>query len=75
MSNEGASTQLSERNAIIDDVTDIVDFFLAWNSHRETVLQISRMGHLSDAQKKTLFWLVQMADRVSLADLEKDGRV
>ncbi|MCX2721317.1 hypothetical protein [Roseibium salinum] len=66
---------MAERNTSIDDVNDIVDFFLAWHTHRETVLQISRMDQLNDVQKRTLFWLVQMADRVSLADLEKDGRV
>lgn len=53
-------------------MSDVVDFFLAWNNHRETVLKISEMDQLDSEQKKTLHWLVKMADRVSLTDLEKD---
>lgn len=63
---------MSEKSSIIDDVSDVVDFFLAWNNHRETVLKISEMDQLDSKQKKTLHWLVKMADRVSLTDLEKD---
>ena len=63
---------MSEKNAIIDDVSDVVDFFLAWNNHRETVLKISEMDQLDSEQKKTLHWLGKMADRGSLTDLEKD---
>ncbi|CTQ60790.1 hypothetical protein [Roseibium album] len=63
---------MSEKSSIIDDVSDVVDFFLAWNNHRETVLKISEMDQLDSEQKKTLRWLVKMADRVSLTDLEKD---
>ena len=63
---------MTEKSSIIDDVTDIVDFFLAWKSHRETVLKISEMDQLDSNQKKTLHWLVKMADRVSLTDLDKD---
>lgn len=58
----------------IDDVADIVDFFLAWHYHRRTVEQICELNQLSDTQKKTLSWLVKMVDRVSLSDLEKEDR-
>ena len=63
---------MTEKSSIIDDVTDVVHFFLSWNNHRETVLKISEMDQLDSEQKKTLHWLVKMADRVSLTDLEKD---
>ncbi|MES0809402.1 hypothetical protein ABLO27_07980 [Roseibium sp. SCPC15] len=66
------STALSERNTAVEDVTDVVDFFLAWNNHRETVLQVSDLEQLNDSQKKTLLWLVKMVDRMSLDDLAKD---
>ncbi|WP_103225060.1 hypothetical protein [Roseibium marinum] len=65
---------MSAKSTNIDDVADIVDFFLAWNYHRQTVIQICEIGDLSEQQKKTLSWLVKMADRVSLSDLEKEDR-
>lgn len=72
MGKQVVSAALSERNTAVEDVTDVVDFFLAWNSHRETVLQVSDLEQLNDSQKKTLLWLVKMVDRMSLDDLAKD---
>lgn len=64
--------ELTEKSSLIDDVTDVVDFFLAWNTHRQTILKITEIDTLDTEQKKTLNWLVKMADRISLTDLEKD---
>ncbi len=53
----------------IFETSDIVDFFLSWDSHRATVVKMSMSDELSAEQKVTLYWIVQMIDRISLDDL------
>ncbi|MGL4438431.1 MAG: hypothetical protein ACRCUE_04105 [Bosea sp. (in: a-proteobacteria)] len=50
-------------------VRDVADFHLRWPEFRTDILALVAKGELTPAQRETLRWLVQMADRIGERDL------
>ena len=49
--------------------TDLIDFYRRWPEFRQTAVALARRADLSPAERETVHWLVQLADRVGDEDL------
>ncbi|MBL4787293.1 MAG: hypothetical protein JKY49_17950 [Cohaesibacteraceae bacterium] len=57
----------------IRNVNDVVEFYLGWNVHRETIKTIIQQRGLDENQTTTLDWVIDLIDRISEEDLEVPG--
>jgi len=57
----------------LNTVKDLVDFHLRWSEFRKTAEALAEKDSLSDVERETVNWLIRMADRVGLADLQGSG--
>lgn len=51
-------------------IADLVDFYNRWPELRHLVERIIDREELGSAERATLVWLVELADRVSTHDLD-----
>jgi len=52
-------------------VRDLIDFYRRWPEFRQSARRLVDRTDLSDAERMTVHWLVQLADRVSEGDLRR----
>lgn len=50
---------------------DLIDFYRRWPEFRQSARRLVDRTDLSDAERMTVHWLVQLADRVSEGDLRR----
>jgi hypothetical protein len=50
-------------------VRDLIDFYRRWPEFRQTAVLLATRSDLSAADRETVHWLIQLADRVSEFDL------
>lgn len=48
---------------------DVIDFHIRWNEFRPVAKSIHGLPDLSQDQAETLFWLIELSDRVHKDDL------
>ncbi len=62
---------MSKKNEAIDlsSIKDVADFFNHWNDIRPIAVKASKKQKLSCAERKTLSWLITLADRITERDI------
>jgi hypothetical protein len=48
---------------------DLIDFYRRWPEFRQTAVALAWRADLSPAERETVHWLIQLADRVGDEDL------
>jgi hypothetical protein len=54
--------------------SDLIDFYRRWPEFRETAVALARRADLSSAERETVHWLIQLADRVGEHDIRPADR-
>lgn len=49
---------------------DLIDFYQRWSDFRPVVAALANHSGLSVSERRTLHWLMQLADRVSEHDVQ-----
>lgn len=49
---------------------DLIDFYRRWPEFREVATQLSERPDLNDIQRETIWWMIQLVDRIGRHDLE-----
>ena len=49
--------------------SDLIDFYRRWPEFRQTAVALALRAELSPAERETVHWLIQLADRVGDEDL------
>ena len=52
---------------------DLIEFYLRWNEFRPHLVDLRDSKTLEKAEKEALDWLIMLADRISLDDLQIDS--
>lgn len=53
----------------VSEIRDLPDFHLRWAEFRPAAQAASRCAALTEDQRKVLFWLILLADRVGESDV------
>ncbi|MDD1534722.1 MULTISPECIES: hypothetical protein [Bradyrhizobium] len=57
------------RRSGLEAPRDVVEFYSRWADFRQTATQMLDRADLSPDERQTIFWLIQLVDRISEHDL------
>ena len=64
-------SELSENRPI--PARDLADFHLRWPEFRPFASKLSARENTAEVERETIFWLMELADRIGIADIESDN--
>jgi hypothetical protein len=47
---------------------DLIDFYRRWTDFRDIALTLSQNAALSDLERETMYWTIQLVDRIGERD-------
>lgn len=54
----------------ITEISDLMDFYRAWPDLKKHAVELKDNINMSKEARQTLYWLIELADRVGKADIE-----
>lgn len=55
------------------DIIDLVDFYRKWPKYKKFALNLKSNVDMSDEERNTLHWLIELADRVGQSDIKQSS--